>query len=137
MTDYAAVRDGLKTLLETISGLEVKDVAPETISGHTVIITPPDNGTVVEFDTSMDSNASDDMGFVLHLFVPRKDEKSAQDALDGYLARSGALSIFAAVSGHTAAGSHFLEVLRAHDYGGYKYAGDDFLGVQFDVAAGF
>lgn len=137
MTDYAAVRDGLKTLLATIATLEVKDVAPETITGHTVVITPPDNGTVVEFDTSMDGNASDDMGFTLHLFVPRRDEKAAQDALDGYLARSGTSSIFAAVSGHTAASSHFLEVLRARDYGGYKYAGEDFLGVQFDVVAGF
>lgn len=138
MADFASIRDGIKANLSTISGLTVWDVAPESIAGHTIIITPADDGVFIEYGSSMDGD-SDDMAFVLHLYVPRRDEKAAQDALDAYLARTGASSILAAASSATVAGTQFAEVMTARDYGGYTWAGnpgEPFLGCKFDVVVG-
>lgn len=134
MADFAAVRDGLKVNLETISGLRVHDTAPDTIQPDAIVIAPAD-GTFLEFDTSMDGD-SDDLAFTLHLFVARRSDRAAQDQIDAYLARSGPSSIFVAASRAAIAGTHYAEVTRARDYGDYTYATEKFLGCRFDVLVG-
>ena len=132
MSDFAAIRSGLKTLLGGISGLNVHDFAPDTISAPAVVVTPVGDGVFLDYDSTFDGD-SDDLAFTLHLFVERRNDEAAQNELDGYLARSGALSIFAAVNNGTVAGTHFAVVERARDYGDYTYASELFLGCQFDV----
>jgi hypothetical protein len=128
----AAVRTALKTRLETIDGLRVYDTAPDAVVPPAVVIKPAP-GQLIDYNSA---TGVDDLRFTLILVVPRRDEGAAQDELDSYLARSGANSIYATISGLAVPGTDFAEVMNASDYGGYTYANETFFGCKFLVVVG-
>jgi hypothetical protein len=133
VSDLATIRGLLKARLQTaIPGLNVEDLAPDAVTAPAAIITPAP-GTFIDYETSA---VSDDYRFTVTLLVDRRDERTAQLELDAYLARSGAQSIYAALSGQALAGSHFVEVMSAADYQGYTYANMPYLGCRFVVQVG-
>lgn len=132
MGSVSSARDGLKTRLQTISGLNCYDVLPEIIEVPAAIVRPGD--PFVIFDATM-GRGSDDLVFTVTICVARVDEVAAQDALDAYLAGSGASSVKAAIEGDGTLGgvAHFSRVLLATDYGPATVAGQTYLSVSFSV----
>lgn len=88
------VRDGLKTRLQTITGLRVYDLIPE-------IPTPP-CAVVGQLDFTFDidnARGLDQANVDIYVIVQRFSERAGQDKLDAYLAGSGSSSIKTAIEG--------------------------------------
>ena len=93
MTTWAAIRDGMKTRLATISGLSAHDVMPNTVADRNFaaviygepLVTPGGHARKV------------DVNVRVLVRVQRGDPKDAQDALDAYVWPTGTNSIVAAV----------------------------------------
>ena len=88
------VRDGLKTRLQTITGLRVYDLIPEPV-------TPP-CAVVGQLDLTFDidnARGLDQANVDIYVIVQRFSERAGQDKLDAYLAGSGASSIKTAIEG--------------------------------------
>lgn len=121
------VRDGLKTRLQTISGLRVYDLIPDTV-------TPP-AAVVGQLDFTFDINNArglDQANCDVLVIVQRLSERVAQDKLDAFLAGSGAGSIKAAIEGDkTLNGAvNTLRVISAEG-GTYESAGALFLSYRY------
>jgi hypothetical protein len=97
-----AVRQGLTTALDTITGLRCFDYVPDSLSPPAAVVEPLE----IEYGVSMTSSGIDYYrGFVL-VIVGRMSDRSSQDRLDAYLASSGASSVVAAIeSDRTLSGS--------------------------------
>jgi hypothetical protein len=133
VADFSVIRAGLAANLRAISGLQVEETAPETITPPTVVITPGD-GQFIDYDTTMDG--CDDVAFTLHLYVPRRLDQVGQAEVDSFLDRTGTKSIYAAVHASPIADTSFVTVSAAFDYGDYTYAGEPYLGCKFSVEIG-
>lgn len=127
----SAIRDGLKTALETIGGLRAYDTEPGQVSVPAAVVIPGE--PFVEYDLAMGDNA-DQLNFVVLVLVQRADDRTAQDALDGYLAGSGALSVKSAIEGTLGGVVNDASVSTAVGYGPYSYANVEYLGVKFNVS---
>lgn len=88
----SAVRAGLATRLATISGLRCFDYVPDGLAPPAAVVEPLE----VSFDDSMRRGSDFYRAFIL-VIVGRMSERSANDALDGYLAGSGVTSVKAAI----------------------------------------
>jgi len=123
------VRDGIKTRLQTISGLRVWDVIPDQV-------TPP--GAVVgqlDFTFDIDNARGVDLANVdVYVIVQRMDARSGQNKLDGYLAGSGSSSIKAAIEGDRTLGGtvNTLRVTRA-EAGTYVQGDVTFLSYRYSL----
>jgi hypothetical protein len=113
------VRAALKTRLESISGLKVYAFAPASISVPCAAISYG-NGEFLTYATSMDDD-SDDMDLTITVFVQggQRDEQTTAEALDAFLAKSSASSIYAAVEADPTLGGvvDSCSVMGASDYG--------------------
>jgi hypothetical protein len=123
----SAVRDGLKTRLQTITGLRVFDLIPD-------LVTPP-AAIVGQLDFTFDiANARglDQATCDVYVIVQRLSERAGQDKLDEFLAGSGASSIKAAIEGDKTLGGavNTLRVTSAEG-GTYESAGAQFLSYRY------
>ncbi len=121
------VRDGLKTRLQTITGLRVYDLIPDTVS--------PPAAVVGQLDFTFDINNArglDQANCDVLVIVQRLSERVAQDKLDAFLAGSGAGSIKAAIEGDRTLGGtvNTLRVISAEG-GTYDSAGSLFLSYRY------
>lgn len=132
MASFSALRSGLATRLATITGLNVYANPVGLINPPAALVIPA--GDFLHFDATM-GRGSDNFTFTIRLLVAETVADLGQDALDAYLAGSGASSIKAAIeAGTTLAGiASFAVVTGAGGYGGYEYGGIDYLGVDFSV----
>jgi|TARA_R100001460_G_scaffold32709_3_gene64123 hypothetical protein len=132
MATFSAIRSGLKTRLETISGLMVYDYVPDFIDPPTVLIAP---FNTLNFDSTM-QRGSDTYEIPIILYVSKVDAETGQDNLDSFLAASGSNSVKAAIEADTTLGGAAMSVrvINATDYGEYEVTqGTSFLGVTFNV----
>jgi hypothetical protein len=126
--NVSSVRDGLKTRLQTISGLRVWDVIPDQV-------TPP--GAVVgqlDFTFDIDNARGLDLANVdIYVIVQRFDARSGQNKLDEYLG-SGAKSIKTAIEGDKTLGGvvNTLRVTRA-EAGTYVQGDTTFLSYRYSL----
>ena len=123
------VRDGLKTRLQTITGLRVYDLIPDTV-------TPP-AAIVGQLDFTFDLNNArglDQANCDVLVIVQRLSERVAQDKLDAFLAGSGAGSIKTAIEADkTLSGAvQTLRVVSASP-GTITSANIDYLSYQYAV----
>jgi hypothetical protein len=88
----SAVRSGLATALDAITGLRCFDYVPDGLAPPAAVVEPLE----VSFDESMKRGSDFYRAFIL-VIVGRMSERSANDALDDYLAGSGAKSVKAAI----------------------------------------
>ena len=121
------VRDGLKTRLQTISGLRVYELIPEPI-------TPP-CAVVGQLDFTFDidnARGLDQANVDIYVIVQRFSERAGQDKLDGYLAGTGATSIKAAIEGDRTLGGtcQTLRVIGAES-GTYDSQSVTFLSYRY------
>tara|TARA_R100001440_G_scaffold37494_2_gene56810 strand:- start:5430 stop:5840 length:411 start_codon:yes stop_codon:yes gene_type:complete len=132
MAAFSSIRSGLKTRLETISGLMVYDYVPDFIDPPTALVAPFNS---LNFDSTM-QRGSDTYEIPVILYVSKVDAETGQDNLDSFLAASGSNSIKAAIEGDTTLGGAAMSVrvVNATDYGEYEVTqGTSFLGVTFNV----
>lgn len=129
-----AVREGVGTRLETISGLRVYDKITGVVAPPAAIVEPGD--PVIDFDLAM-ARGLDGYRLRVVLLIAFKADTQVTDALDGYLAQSGATSVKSAVEGDRTLGGAASDcrVVDATNYGEYTYAGQAYVGVTFNVEA--
>lgn len=126
--DIAAVRDGIKTRLATISGLEPFDTWPDDFVPPAAVVVP---GTI-DYRSTLDNGF--DATFTINVFASNGEPGSGQDTLDGYLG-SGSGSVYNAIKGDTTLGGNVQDarVISAGNYGRVEVNGQMYLAVEFTV----
>ncbi len=123
------VRDGLKTRLQTISGLRCYDLVPDQVN--------PPAAVVGQLDFTFDidnARGLDQANVDVIVIVQRFSERAGQNRLDAYLAGSGAGSIKAAIEGDRTLGGacQTLRVTSAES-GSYESNGSNFLSYRYRI----
>lgn len=135
MASVPAIRDGLKTRLETISGLRAYDTVPGDVVVPAAVVAPAP-GEFLQYDSTQ-CRGSDDFTFVVLLLVSLDSARGGQDALDAYLAGSGTSSVKTAIEGASlGGGAAFATVTAARNYGTSTFAGVQYYSVEFVVEVG-
>lgn len=125
----STVRDGLKTNLQTITGLRVYDLIPE-------IPTPP-CAVVGQLDFTFDidnARGLDRAEVDIYVIVQRFSERAGQDKLDTFLSGTGASSIKTAIESDRTLGGAVstLRVTNAQS-GTYDSQGNSFLSYRYSL----
>lgn len=89
----SSVRDGLKTRLQTITGLRAYDVIPDKVTPPCAIVGQLDFTFDIDNARGLDQATCD-----VYVIVQRLDARSGQNKLDDYLG-SGSSSIKSAIEG--------------------------------------
>jgi len=132
MALLTSIRDGLKTNLETISGLTAYEYVPDWIEPPIALVAPINS---LNYDSTM-ARGADTYEIPVIVYISRVDAQLSQDTVDGYLASSGATSVKAAIESDPTLGGAAMSVrvISATDYGEYEVTqGTSFLGVTFNV----
>ena len=132
MALLTSIRDGLKANLETISGLTAYEYVPDWIEPPIALVAPINS---LNYDSTM-ARGADTYEIPVIVYISRVDAQLSQDAVDGYLASSGATSVKAAIESDPTLGGTAMSVrvVNATDYGEYEVTqGTSFLGVTFNV----
>jgi len=105
-----AVRTGLSTALDTITGLRCFDYVPDSLSPPAAIVEPLE----IEYGTAMANGLNRVTAYVL-IVVGRMSDRSSQDRIDAYVNTTGASSVVAAIEADPTLGGSCstLQVLRA------------------------
>ena len=123
------VRDGLKTRLQTISGLRCFDLIPDQVTPPTAIVGQ------LDFTFDIDNARGLDLADVdVIVIVQRFSERAGQNRLDSYLSGSGATSIKAAIEGDRTLGGacQTLRVTSAES-GSYESNSQIFLSYRYRI----
>lgn len=128
MASLASIRDGLKTRLATIAGLETYDTMPDTANPPCAIVGVPAR---IAYDETFRSAVAR-YEIPVRVFAGRVVESESQDRLDGYISPDGSTSLRAAIDGDpTLSGAaHTTRVTEARDYGVYTLGDVAYLGVE-------
>ena len=132
MAALTSIRDGLKTRLETISGLTASEYVPDYTVPPIALVAPLNS---LNYDSTM-ARGADTYEIPVILYISRIDAQTSQDEVDSYLASSGSNSVKAAIEGDTTLGGAAMSVrvISATDYGEYEVTqGTSFLGVTFNI----
>jgi len=123
------VRDGLKTRLQTISGLRAYDLIPDTVTPPAAVVGQLDFTFDIDNARGLDQAQVDVL-----VIVQRFSERSGQDLLDTYLSGSGNTSIKAAIEGDRTLGGtvNTLRVTGA-EAGTYESQGVEFLSYRYRI----
>lgn len=136
--NVTSIRDGLKTRLATISGLNAYARVPKSINLPAAVVRP-NAGSAISFDATMAGGAHDLVFLITVLITDQIDELGQKD-LDPYLDSTGTKSVRAAIDadGTLAGVAHFSRVVGVVDYGEIEYAGLSYIGADFlvEVTAG-
>lgn len=131
MATIPQIRDALKTRLDTITGLNVYDTVPGTITPPAAVIRRRSGPRPAAL-----GEAAYDYTFVVTLFASIADDKTGQDTLDTLLSPAG---IFAAINGDVDLGNtvHYAQVTDVEADQIFEYAGVSYFGadVVIDVGA--
>ena len=132
MALLTSIRDGLKTNLETISGLTAYEYVPDWIEPPIALVAPLNT---LNYDSTM-ARGADTYEIPIVVYISRIDAETAQDGVDAYLASTGATSVKAAIESDPTLGGAAMSVrvISASDYGEYEVTqGTSFLGVTFNI----
>lgn len=123
------VRDGLKTRLQTITGLRAYDLIPDTVLPPCAVVGQLDFTFDIDNARGLDQAQVDVL-----VIVQRFSERAGQDKLDAYLAGSGSTSIKAAIEGDRTLGGtvNTLRVTGA-EAGTYDSQGVTFLSYRYRI----
>lgn len=128
MATLIQIRTGLAARLDTISGLEVYRRMPGSISPPCAAVGGPE----IDYDNAF-QRGGDDWTIPVRVYVSRADDDAGQDALDAYLAPTGAVSVKAAIEGDGTLGGivDSTRVTRFRGYGNYEIGGIMYLGGEW------
>ena len=132
MALLTSIRDGLKTNLETISGLTAYEYVLDWIEPPIALVAPLNS---LNYDSTM-ARGADTYEIHVIVYISRVDAQTSQDEVDSYLASTGATSVKAAIESDPTLGGAAMSVrvISATDYGEYEVTqGTSFLGVTFNI----
>jgi hypothetical protein len=134
LSSFTAIREGLRTNLENIEGLRTASIVPDNINPPMAIVAPGPV-TFLTFDTTF-TRGSDDMIFVITLFVSRQWDRTSQNKLDSYLSGEGPQSVKVAVESDLTLGGAAMSVAveQARNYGQFSYQNVEYYGCEFVVS---
>jgi hypothetical protein len=123
------VRDGLKTRLQTITGLRAYDLIPDTVVPPCAVVGQLDFTFDIDNARGLDQAQVDVL-----VIVQRFSERAGQDKLDAYLAGTGSSSIKTAIEGDRTLGGtvNTLRVTGA-EAGTYDSQGVTFLSYRYRI----
>jgi len=123
------VRDGLKTRLQTITGLRAYDLVPDAVVPPCAVVGQLDFTIDIDNARGLDQAQVDVL-----VIVQRFSERAGQDKLDAYLAGSGSSSIKTAIEGDRTLGGtvNTLRVTGA-EAGTYDSQGVTFLSYRYRI----
>ncbi len=123
------VRDGLKTRLQTITGLRAYDLIPDAVVPPCAVVGQLDFTFDIDNARGLDQAQVDVL-----VIVQRFSERAGQDKLDSYLAGSGSSSIKTAIEGDRTLGGtvNTLRVTGA-EAGTYDSQGVTFLSYRYRI----
>ena len=124
-----AIRDAIKTQLQTISGLRGYDTMSTVVNVPAAVVNP--GSPLVIYDQAFDG--TDKLNFIVVVLVGKANDRAAQDALDAYLTNAGPSSVKAAIEGTLGGLVVDCTVTTATNYGVYTVGTVDYLGVRFNV----
>ena len=129
--NISSIRDGLKTRLQTISGLRCYDVLPDGFAPPAVLVAPP---SLIQYGASL-GKAWNRTQLTVRVLVAKASDRAAQDKLDTYLGTGTATSVADAIEADTTLGwaCNLARVLSAQGVGVYDYAGVPLLGAEFTI----
>jgi hypothetical protein len=129
------IRDGLKTRLATISGLEpLARITGGAIVAPAAVVTPGP-GQFITYDPALKVQGAYDVVFRIQLVVSEAETESAQLLLDGYLSLTGSSSVIAAIEADRKLGNLVsdLSVEAAGNYGELVIGGTGYFGAEVYV----
>jgi hypothetical protein len=123
------VRDGLKTRLQTITGLRAYDLIPDAVVPPCAVVGQLDFTFDIDNARGLDQAQVDVL-----VIVQRFSERAGQDKLDAYLAGTGSSSIKTAIEGDRTLGGtvNTLRVTGA-EAGTYDSQGVTFLSYRYRI----
>lgn len=116
MASLGAIRDAIKTTLESIEGLRVYDTVPDQVNLPAVLVLPVEANFDKAFNRGHDAYQID-----LFVMTSRTVARTSQDALDAFVTGSGTKSIRAAI--FAAQGLGLNDGTQAHVTGMSRYGG--------------
>lgn len=111
--NIADIRSGLETTLGSIAGLRVYATVPDAPAVPCAVIYPDQ----IQYGRTFDGTAN--IRMVVQVMVAAVNSQGGQDMLDGYLADSGASSIFTTIENDPTLGGRCLNahVTEMRSYG--------------------
>lgn len=125
----SAIRDAIQAQLQTIPGLRAYDTLSSVVNAPAAVVMWGD--PAIEYDQAFEG--TDKLRFVIVAIVALVSDRTAQNALDGYLDNSGATSIKTVVEGTLGGLVVDCTVTTATKPGVYPIGGVNYLGVRFNV----
>jgi len=134
MADYAAIRAGLKTRLETISSLvAVYDTVPDRVVAPSAVVAV--GSPVADYHDSMSGagGALTRFNFEVIVLAARWEPTAGQDQIAAYISGSG--SVPTAIEGDATLGgdASTTQVTRCVDLGQIQVADSQYYGGRFTV----
>ena len=125
------VRDGLKTRLQTISGLRAFDTIPDTLNPPCAVVEP---APPFDYHGSMGPGLST-FRFRIQVLVSRSSDRGGQDKLDGYCDTASATSVRNAIEGDRTLGGAVQDCLveSCSEYGIAEVGSTTYYAATFDV----
>ena len=126
----AAIRTGIAT--DVLAG-RTYSVSPDSINPPTAVVVPAP-GDFLFYDDTYDG--TDNFAVIVKILNGTQDSTSSQSLLLGYMAKTGATSVRAAIlADHTLGGiCSYMQIPTAQNFGDVEWAGQQFLGFELPVA---
>lgn len=137
MTDILAVVNAVAAAITTNLAGDVLAgrtyaFAPDSLNPPTAIVVPGP-GTFLTYDDTFDGTGN--FALVVKILNGSQDEKSSQKLLLGYMAKTGATSIRAAILASPTLGGicSYMQIPSAENYGDVDWAGQQYYGFELPV----
>lgn len=101
MASLADIRGAIKTRLLTIAGLRAEDLVAGPINPPLAVVGFPER---IDYDRSM-GRGTDETVIPIRIYVAQGVTRAANDLLEGYLNKTGATSVKAAIEGDRTLGA--------------------------------
>jgi hypothetical protein len=126
----AAIRTGLSG--DTVAG-RTFSLSPDSLNPPTIVVVPAP-GDFLFYDDTFDG--TDNFAALVKVLNGTQDSNSSQALLLGYMAKSGATSIRAAILAAPTLGGicSYMQIPTAQNFGDVEWAGQQFLGFELPVA---
>lgn len=135
MANVVAVRDRLKSRLQTVSGLMVYDFMPASPVVPCAIVSPQPG----VFLTEVSMDGVEDLAMVVTVLVSKTVDENAQNALDTYVS-AGASNLADAIDSGSTSDWDFAMSGPIRNYGRFVFgdgeAAQSFLGFEIPVEVG-
>ena len=138
MTTITQVLDGIRDAIRTGLANDVLagrtySLAPDSINPPTAVVVPAP-GDFLFYDDTYDG--TDNFAVVVKILNGTQDSTSSQSLLLGYMAKTGATSVRAAILASPTLGGicSYMLIPTAQNYGDVDWANQQYLGFELPVA---